>query len=80
MQVDVLILEVGVGGRFDATNVFAHPLACAINTLDYDHTAILGDSIDSIAWEKGGIIKNGCVCFMAPQAKGGVQVLIGGYI
>jgi len=70
-------MEVGVGGRFDATNVFARPVACCINTLDYDHTAILGDTIDLIAWEKTGIIKKQCVCFLAPQAKGGTQVVIG---
>lgn len=76
-QVDVLILEVGVGGRFDATNVSSRPVACGINTLDLDHTSILGDTIEKIAWEKGGIIKAGRLCFTIPQPKGGVQVLQG---
>eukprot|EP00624_Nannochloropsis_granulata_P000968 evm.model.NODE_14286_length_23795_cov_21.451103.9 len=64
---DVLILEVGVGGRFDATNVVPRPVACAITTLDLEHTDLLGGSIEEIAWEKGGIIKSGVPCFVGPQ-------------
>jgi len=66
-QVDVLILEVGVGGRFDATNVVPKPVACAITTLDLEHTDLLGSTIEEIAWEKGGIIKPGTPCFLEPQ-------------
>lgn len=57
---DIVILEVGLGGRFDATNVIAHPLCSVIMKIDYDHTAILGDTIDKIAFEKCGIIKDDC--------------------
>ncbi len=52
------ILEVGLGGRLDATNVIKNPLISVITSLSYDHTKILGDTIDRIAFEKAGIIKN----------------------
>jgi hypothetical protein len=54
---DALILEVGVGGRHDATNVIPPPLACAVTRLDLEHTETLGDTVGKIAWEKGGIMK-----------------------
>lgn len=58
--VDVAVLEVGLGGRFDATNVVEQPLACAITTIGMDHQEYLGNSEEAIAFEKGGIIKT-CV-------------------
>jgi len=57
--VDIAVLEVGLGGRFDATNVIENPLAAAITSIDLDHTQILGDTIKQIAFEKAGIIKSG---------------------
>jgi folylpolyglutamate synthase len=54
---DVTILEVGMGGRYDATNVFATSDVVGITLLDLDHTRVLGDTLEKIAWEKGGIIK-----------------------
>jgi dihydrofolate synthase/folylpolyglutamate synthase len=69
-RVDVAVLEVGLGGRLDATNVVT-PVATAIVSIDFDHQAQLGDSIASIAAEKAGIIKPGVpvVCgAMAPEA------------
>ncbi len=56
--VDVAVLEVGLGGRFDATNV-VRPLACAITTISFDHQEYLGNTLSSIAFEKAGIIKQG---------------------
>lgn len=56
--VDVAVLEVGLGGRFDATNVVT-PLACAITTISLDHQEYLGTTLSSIAFEKAGIIKPG---------------------
>ena len=50
-QVDVVILEVGLGGRLDATNVINHPVVCGITTLDLDHTRVLGNTIELIARE-----------------------------
>ncbi len=58
-EVDVAVLEVGLGGRFDATNVVAQPLACAITTIGLDHQEYLGRTEEAIAFEKGGIIKSG---------------------
>ena len=55
-QVDLAVLEVGLGGRFDATNVVM-PLACAITTIALDHQAYLGTTLSSVAFEKAGIIK-----------------------
>jgi dihydrofolate synthase/folylpolyglutamate synthase len=56
---DLLVLEVGLGGRFDATNVIARPAACAITSISMDHMDFLGDSLAAIAFEKAGIIKPG---------------------
>lgn len=58
-KVDVAILEVGLGGRLDATNVVDRPLVSGITLLDYDHTEILGDTLTLIAREKAGIMKDG---------------------
>ena len=57
---DCVVLEVGLGGRFDATNVIEHPLLSIITGISLDHVAILGDTIEKIAYEKAGIIKTGC--------------------
>lgn len=54
---DVVVLEVGLGGRLDATNVIKKPLASVITRIDLDHTGILGDTVEKIAAEKCGIIK-----------------------
>ena len=58
LEVDVAVLEVGLGGRFDATNVVT-PMACAITTIALDHQAYLGNTRSAIAFEKAGIIKPG---------------------
>ena len=57
---DVVILEVGLGGRLDSTNVITKPLASVITQIALDHIAVLGDTIDKIAYEKCGIIKADC--------------------
>lgn len=64
---DVAIIEVGMGGRFDATNVFTKPLLTLITAIDYDHTKWLGTSLGEIAWHKGGIIKPGVPTILAPN-------------
>lgn len=56
---DVVVLEVGLGGRLDATNVIRKPLLSVITGIALDHTAILGDTVEKIASEKAGIIKDG---------------------
>ena len=68
-QVDVLILEVGLGGRFDATNVVPHPLLSLIMSISIDHTDFLGDTIEKIAMEKSGIIKKNCPVVLYSQAE-----------
>ncbi len=65
-QVDVAVVEVGLGGRLDATNVLT-PLVSVITSLSFDHTDLLGDTLDKIAWEKGGIVKPGVPFVTAPQ-------------
>jgi dihydrofolate synthase/folylpolyglutamate synthase len=65
---DVLLLETGLGGRLDCTNVVEKPLACVITTVSYDHTDFLGESIEEIAAEKAGIIKPGVPVILGYQA------------
>lgn len=57
---DYAVLEVGLGGRKDATNVIKHPVVSVIASISLDHTEVLGDTIAQIAFEKAGIIKEGC--------------------
>lgn len=66
-QVDVLILEVGLGGRFDATNVIEAPLLSLIMSISLDHTDFLGNTISEIAKEKAGIIKKNCPVVLYSQ-------------
>lgn len=66
---DIVVLETGLGGRFDATNIINSPLCSVITSISLDHTAVLGNSLEKIAFEKCGIIKDSCpVCFF-PQEK-----------
>ncbi len=58
-QVDIVVLEVGMGGRLDPTNVIREPLLSVITGIDFDHTQFLGNTIQKIAAEKGAIIKSG---------------------
>ena len=64
---DVLILEVGLGGRLDATNVVARPAATAITSVSMDHLDFLGDTLGAIAGEKAGILKPGVPCATGAQ-------------
>lgn len=73
-KVDVAVVEVGLGGRLDATNVVT-PVVSVITSLSYDHTHLLGDSLASIAREKAGIIKPGVPVVSAPQPEEALQVL-----
>ncbi|MBR7007378.1 MAG: bifunctional folylpolyglutamate synthase/dihydrofolate synthase [Ruminococcus sp.] len=62
---DVVVLETGMGGLLDCTNVISSPLLTVITTIDLDHTAILGDTIAEIAFQKAGIIKPGVPCVLS---------------
>lgn len=64
---DVVVMEVGLGGRFDATNVIARPAASVIMPVSMDHEAYLGDRVELIAVEKAGIIKQGCPVVIGSQ-------------
>ena len=57
---DIVVLEVGLGGRYDSTNVIKNSLLSVITGIAFDHTEILGDTIEKIAWEKAGIIEENC--------------------
>lgn len=59
-NVDYVVLEVGLGGRFDATNVIKNPLVSVITSISYDHMDYLGNTLGEIAFEKAGIIKKNC--------------------
>jgi dihydrofolate synthase/folylpolyglutamate synthase len=65
-EVDYGVFEVGLGGRLDATNIVT-PLVSVITSISYDHVKILGDTLSEIAFEKGGIIKEGIPVVVAPQ-------------
>lgn len=70
-RADVLLLETGLGGRLDPTNILPAPLACVITTLSFDHTDYLGDTIEKIATEKAGIMRAGVPCIMGQQIHDG---------
>ncbi|MFL1462387.1 bifunctional folylpolyglutamate synthase/dihydrofolate synthase [Roseococcus sp. DSY-14] len=72
---DLLVLEVGLGGRFDATNVVARPAATAITSISMDHMEFLGDTLAKIAFEKAGIIKPGVPCATGAQHPQALAVL-----
>jgi dihydrofolate synthase/folylpolyglutamate synthase len=72
---DVLLLEVGLGGRLDATNVIDHPLASVITPVSFDHAEFLGESIGKIAAEKAGILKRAVPAVIAPQPGDALDVI-----
>ncbi|GFZ15038.1 DHFS-FPGS homolog B [Actinidia rufa] len=74
-QVDVAILEVGLGGRLDSTNVVQAPIVCGISSLGYDHMEILGYTLGEIAGEKAGIFKQGVPAFTVPQPDEAMRML-----
>ena len=74
-RADFQVLEVGLGGRLDATNVMANPAVCVITPISLDHTQILGNTLEEIAREKAGIIKPGCWVVISPQPREAAQVI-----
>lgn len=73
--VDYVVLEVGLGGRHDSTNIIDKSLLSVITTIDIDHVDILGSSLREIAWQKAGIIKEGGLVVSYPQKDEARQVL-----
>lgn len=74
-KVDTAVLEVGLGGRLDATNVVREPYVCGITSLGYDHMEILGHTLPEIAAEKAGILKKGAPAFTVQQPADAMKVL-----
>jgi len=72
---DYTLLEVGLGGRLDATNVVAEPALCIITPVSMDHEQYLGDTVAKIAGEKAGILKRGVTCIVGPQAEAGLEAI-----
>lgn len=73
--VDTAIIECGIGGEYDSTNILTKPSVTGITSLGIDHTAMLGNTIEEIAWHKGGIMKTDVPCYSAPQPPSAIEVL-----
>lgn len=71
---DIVVLEVGLGGRFDSTNVIKPPLVSVITSISYDHMEFLGDTLEKIAFEKAGIIKESSSVVLYPQEESVTKV------
>ncbi|EPZ36661.1 FolC bifunctional protein [Rozella allomycis CSF55] len=74
-QVDVSVIEVGIGGTYDSTNVLERPIVCGITSLGYDHQNILGNTISDIAKHKAGIIKKNIPTFTVPQPENSLDII-----
>jgi dihydrofolate synthase/folylpolyglutamate synthase len=72
---DLTLLETGLGGRLDATNMIDRPVVTAITSISIDHVAFLGDTLAKIAFEKAGILKPGVCCVVAAQEKEALDVI-----
>ncbi|MFA5522904.1 MAG: folylpolyglutamate synthase/dihydrofolate synthase family protein [Tissierellales bacterium] len=75
-KVDFVVLEVGLGGRYDSTNVIENSIASVITTISMDHLDILGDTLGKIAYEKAGIIKDNGFVISYPQDKEAEEVIV----
>lgn len=75
-KVDVCVVETGLGGRLDSTNIVKKPIASLITTISMDHTNILGNTIEEIAKNKAGIIKENVPVFIYPQDKQALDIII----
>jgi len=75
VEADYTLLEVGLGGRLDATNVIASPMLTVITPVSMDHEGFLGDTLTAIAGEKAGIIKRGVPCVIGPQDDAAMAVI-----
>ncbi|XP_004849355.2 folylpolyglutamate synthase, mitochondrial isoform X2 [Heterocephalus glaber] len=74
-KVDLAVVEVGIGGAYDCTNIIRKPVVCGVSSLGIDHTSLLGDTVEKIAWQKGGIFKPGVPAFTVLQPEGPLAVL-----
>jgi dihydrofolate synthase/folylpolyglutamate synthase len=74
-KLDFQVMEVGMGGTLDATNLVEDPLVCVITSISLDHTAVLGNTVEEIARDKSGIIKPGAIVVTAPQTPNVIEIL-----
>lgn len=74
-QVGTAVIECGIGGEYDTTNVLSNPSVTGVTSLGIDHQALLGDTIESIAWHKSGIFKKGVPAFSVMQLEPAMNVL-----
>jgi len=74
-RVNTAVIECGIGGEYDSTNLFNSPTVTAVTALGIDHVGMLGDTIDQIAWHKAGIFKQGALAFTVPQPEPAMRVL-----
>ncbi|KAF9008938.1 Mur ligase [Cyathus striatus] len=75
LGVDATVLEVGVGGTYDSTNIVPKPVVTGVTALGIDHISVLGRTLPEIAWQKGGIYKEGVPAFSVEQPIEGIEVL-----
>jgi folylpolyglutamate synthase len=73
--VDTAVIECGIGGEYDSTNIITHPTVTAVTSLGIDHVAMLGSTLPEIAWHKAGVFKQGSAAFTAPQKEEALKVL-----
>lgn len=75
LNVDVTVLEVGIGGRFDSTNIVPRPLVTGVTSLGLDHVSVLGNTLGEIAYNKGGIFKKDVPAYSVEQPEEGLSAL-----
>lgn len=73
--VDTAVIEVGIGGEYDSTNVIEKPTVVGITSLGIDHVGVLGDTIGEIAWHKAGVFKKGVPAVVVPQVEEAMEVI-----
>ena len=74
-KVQAAIMEVGIGGTYDCTNIVEKPVVCGVSSLGIDHVSILGSTLSSIAWQKSGIFKPGSMAYTVVQPEEGASVI-----
>ena len=74
-RVDTAVIECGIGGEYDSTNLFDSPTVTAVTALGIDHVAMLGGTVAEIAWHKAGIFKKGATALTVPQLEPAMEVL-----
>ena len=74
-NVEVAIVEVGIGGEYDSTNIIKNTEIVGITSLQLEHTQLLGETLDEIAWQKAGIIKENSHVFIMPQPNVCIRVI-----